>query len=78
MKRRTNQALSQRWLAEFERLVVNARPEQAGKIDWVTAAYFNNSGLEPLQAASKYLASLNETQVDAHNNATAFANDPRQ
>lgn len=42
-----------KWMKEYERLVIAARPELAGKIDWNTATFLFNQGLSVQDAASK-------------------------
>ncbi len=52
----------QKWMADFEFIVTKARPELAGKIDWNTATFLFNSGLGPIEAASRYVARVVETE----------------
>ncbi len=44
------------WFAEYENLLVAARPEMAGKVDWYTATYLYNIGKTSADAAAQYLA----------------------
>lgn len=49
----TKLKLKQRWMNEYDRLVVLKCPELAGKIDWDQATFFYNSGYTPLEASAK-------------------------
>lgn len=46
------------WMAEFQRRVVAAKPELAGRIDWNAATYYYNGGYTVDVAAAKFLATL--------------------
>lgn len=41
------------WMAEYERLVVAAKPELTGRIDWDTATYLYLSGVSVTAAAQR-------------------------
>ncbi len=42
------------WMDKFEKHVVAAKPEHAGKIDWHTASYLHSAGHKPQDAATLY------------------------
>lgn len=44
----------QRWMTEYEKLMLAMGKAQPGKMDWDTASYFYLSGLSPSDAANKY------------------------
>jgi len=43
------------WMKQYSQLIVKAKPEMAGKIDWNTATFLFNSGLTVEQAVAKIL-----------------------
>lgn len=45
----------ERWMRNFETLVVEARPDLAGKIEWQSAEHFYNQALVSDEAAAKYI-----------------------
>jgi hypothetical protein len=51
------QARRQEWMAEFERIVIAAKPELAGRLDWNTAIFFFNSNLTAEDAATRMIQS---------------------
>lgn len=46
------------WMAEYQRRVVEALPEQTGRIDWNMAHHFFHTGLAVEEAAAKAIAHL--------------------
>lgn len=45
----------QRWMRLFEELVLDGAPQHAGKIDWNEATHFFNIGLDPMNAALRFV-----------------------
>ena len=41
----------EKWMSEFENIVITARPEKAGKLDWNGAIYHYYEGHTPQYAA---------------------------
>ena len=41
------------WLGEFERQLIAARPELSGRIDWDSAIFLFNQGVDPAEAARR-------------------------
>lgn len=50
--------VKRRWLAAFERQVIEACPQQAGRIDWDTAIFMFNRGDRSDEAAERVIARL--------------------
>jgi hypothetical protein len=46
----------ERWMTNFENLVIEQMPEASGKIEWESAVYFFNTNLTSDEAAAKYIA----------------------
>ena len=46
----------ERWMQTFEGYVLEAMPEQRGKIEWESATHFFNIGMASSAAAFKYIA----------------------
>lgn len=53
------------WMADFEKHVVKANPQHAGKISWDDAQFHHNQGRTPEEAAKKYTDS-NPTPHESH------------
>jgi hypothetical protein len=54
-----NRAIAHRaqWLAEFERIVIEARPDLAGRFNWNTPVHMFNTGMSAPDAAARFIAS---------------------
>ena len=46
----------QKWNSKLNALLVKARPELSGRVDWDTAAHLYNSGRAPNEAAEIMLS----------------------
>lgn len=53
MKQYGKQNKKQKWMAEYQKLLVEKRPEMVGRVDWATATYLYNQGYNPEDAANK-------------------------
>ena len=53
------------WMADFEKHVVKANPQHAGKISWDDAQFHHNQGRTPEEAAKKYTSS-HPTPFESH------------
>lgn len=43
------------WMAAFSDAVVTLRPDLAGRIDWDSAAFYFSQGIDPTEAAGRYI-----------------------
>jgi hypothetical protein len=57
---RWKRAARQTWMADFEANVVAALPTLAGRIDWDTATFLFDQGLDPQTAAAQVIARAGE------------------
>jgi hypothetical protein len=48
-------AKRERWMAQFENLVILDAPTARGHIEWPSAVYFFNQRLTPAEAARAYI-----------------------
>lgn len=49
------------WMAAFSDAVVTLRPHLAGRIDWASAAFYFFQGIDPTEAAGRYIESATPT-----------------
>jgi hypothetical protein len=66
MRRHYGETRAQReanWKARFSDAVVTLEPKYSGRIEWDSATFFYNQGMEPQEAAKRYVK--NREQRDA-------------
>lgn len=46
------------WMRKYEEVITSARPELTGKVEWITATYYYNSGQSAVDAANMALRNM--------------------
>ena len=66
MRRHYGETRAQReanWKARFSDSVVALEPKHSGRIEWDSATFFYSQGLDPVEAAERYVKTMRESDA---------------
>lgn len=56
--------IREKWMYAFEANILRVVPHLSGKLNWNAAAHYYNIGLEPYDAAMRYLKTIEHHSAD--------------